>query len=115
MFPGYELLSLIDKSTIGRIYQIGLEGELYYIGAPVIGDHFGPARYRDTVKLRSSPDELAEHLRSLGADHLLIDLLRYPNGFNIDADDPLFAKYFELVRETPRAALYRIRNSVNYT
>jgi hypothetical protein len=114
LFPGRELLSQVDTSSISTLYQIGLEGELYYLDVPVvIGDHYGPARYRQTSELSDRPAALAAHLRALGADHLILDLLRYPNGFNADPEDADFIQHFELVRKTDRAVLYRIRDAGN--
>jgi hypothetical protein len=109
-FPGYELLAQLETPISGKIYQLRFEGEIYYLGPQVMGDHFGVARYKDVIKLLNKPSKLSSHLRSLGADYFLVDVLLYPKITNKMSEAPKYIKHFDLVSGTPRAALYRIRD-----
>jgi hypothetical protein len=66
-YPGFDSL---------KLYQLGLENEIYYLGKPVIGDWFGPYRYRDVLSLGGEGGATATHLRELGANSLLINRTR---------------------------------------
>ena len=62
--PGYEVLSYLRNHLIGKAYQIGLDGSIYYAPHPIWGDIFGPWRYRDYATL--PPMQLWQKLRSGG-------------------------------------------------
>jgi hypothetical protein len=103
---GYDLFRSLPPGTPWRLYQFGFEGELYYAPVPVVGDWFGPARYRRVFELASDPPALATWLDSLGVNGLLVNTARRP--FNAVAFGPRFGEYFELVAETRTACLYRL-------
>jgi hypothetical protein len=108
-YPGFELLGGLRKSLPGTVYQLGFEDEIYYLGTPVLGDHFGRARYTDVERYVGKSAALSKHLHSLGASYLLVNLVRHP-AFVTDATaDPDFPDYFDLLGETSRAVLYRLK------
>ena len=111
-FGGYELLNSLTESRIGTVYQLGFEGELYYLGKDVRGEWFGPGRYADVMSLSLHAPELAQHLADIGADSLLINREREP--FSNQVWAPAFLEYFELTGQTERAALYGIKSPVKF-
>lgn len=106
-FGGYALLLSLPEVQTGVIYQLGFEGELYYLGAEVRGDWFGPGRYQDVMSLSTNAPEMVRHLEKLGAESLLISRSRKP--FSELNWDPAMQQYFELLGQTPDATLYRLR------
>lgn len=61
-----------------HLYQFGLEQERYLLGRNVVGDWFGPYRYRALFDLQDDLPALRRHLESLGVDSLLINRRREP-------------------------------------
>lgn len=98
----YDLLVQLHRQPALKIYQLGLEGVIYYAPNPIWGEIFGPWRYADVIGL--SVSELSSHLRKQGFDTLLI------------RDDPLtpflqqidFPQYFEHMIAGNGAQAYRI-------
>lgn len=90
-----------------RLYQFGFEGELYYAPVPVVGDWFGPHRYRRVLDLAAEPAALAAWLRAEGLNGLLVNTTRAP--FGTVRFGAGFSDAFELVLETPTARLYAVR------
>jgi len=89
-----------------RLYQLGLENEYYVLGRDVAGDWFGPYRYRDVLALADDPAGLAQHLRSLGRDSLLVHHARPP--FDDFAARARLQPVFEEIYRDERVALYRL-------
>jgi hypothetical protein len=108
-FAGYETFRRIENDPTWRVYQFGFEGELYYARFFIVGDVFGPGRYREVYTRAQDAAALAQHFRSLGLNGFLINLERSP--FNEIEFDERFGDHFELVIRTERSALYRLRNS----
>ncbi len=107
---GYDLMRSLGEAPVQTPYQLGFEGEVYYLGRSVRGDWFGPGRYTDTLALTQDAGALSLHLRGLGADGLLVNLAREP--FASQTWDPRMPDYFELVGRSDRAVLYRLRDDV---
>ena len=106
-FSGYDLLLSVPDENLGTLYQLGFEGEFYYLGEDVIGDWFGPGRYGDVAKLSNDADMLSRHLSTLGADSLLINHQREGlNGLEWDRDMNI---YFDLLAQSGSASLYRLK------
>jgi hypothetical protein len=103
-FGGYELLNSFAEQRSGTIYQLGFEGEIYYLGKDIRGEWFGPGRYRDVLALSNDASGLSRHLADIGADGLLVNRARAP--FSGLALTPAFLEYFELLGQTDRAAFY---------
>jgi len=101
---GYDLLTQLNQSSTGRIYQWGLEGVIYYAPHPIWGDHFGPWRYRDVSSLL--PNELAKKLTQEGFETLLVHFATVPG---LEAK-PDFRRYFQEIGEANGNKAYRILN-----
>jgi len=101
--PGYGLLAQLQREPVGRIYQLGLEGAIYYAPQPIWGDWFGPWRYRDVMNLE--PAALREVLARQHFDALLIDTARFPD----IAARPDFERHFSLARTDGTVRLYRLQ------
>lgn len=89
-----------------KLYQFGLENELYVLGADVVGDWFGPYRYNDVWELRNDIPALRDHLLQLDRDSILVNRGReyfadFPAGKELQPE-------FELLYEDKQVALYRI-------
>lgn len=89
-----------------RLYQLGLENELYVMGDHAAGDWFGPYRYREVLALAGDAGALRRHLQGLGRDSLLVNRERPP--FDEFARNFAGGRGFEKVYEDRRVALYRI-------
>jgi hypothetical protein len=105
-FAGYEIFRNVANDPTWRIYQFGFEGELYYARNVVIGDVFGPGRYRDVYARAQDSAALADHLRGIGANGFMINVVREP--FSVIEFDERFDDYFEPVIRTNRSVLYRL-------
>lgn len=99
---GYKVLSYLRSERLGKTYQFGLEGSIYYGPAPIWGDIFGPWRYRDFQSL--APPELASKLAGQGFEFMVVNSLRFPQ---IDAGAE-FSRHFEEVYQADGVILYRI-------
>jgi hypothetical protein len=108
-FAGYDLLRSTGEGAGGILYQLGFEGELYYLGSSVLGDWLGPGRYRDVTSLSGNAAALAQHLKALGVEKLLLNLGRSP--FSDLSWAPAFVDYFEPIARSDKAALYRLGSS----
>jgi hypothetical protein len=104
---GYALFRQLAADPTIRLFQVGFEGQIYYLPPHSIGEHFGPGRYRTIHQLASDPARLAAHIQSLGANAIVINDtvdphrdLRFP---------PEMSRYFDLVIQTPSARVYRLK------
>jgi hypothetical protein len=89
-----------------KLYQFGLENELYVLSADVVGDWFGPYRYSDVWELRNDITALRAHLVQLGRDSIMVNRGREYFA-DLPASNALLPE-FELLYEDERVALYRI-------
>src|SRR5690606_29432567 len=60
-----------------RLVQVGFENGVYFFNGTVIGDHFGPGRYRDILGCslpgcRVSPDRIKRAFARYGARMMLL-------------------------------------------
>ena len=101
--PLKETLDFLKGLPGARIYQIGLEGALYYAPQPIYGDHFGRWRYIDFVNL-SSP-KLAARLAASGFNTLA--LLTKVNQHLFERKD--FLQCFDAIHEDAAAKVFKIR------
>jgi hypothetical protein len=88
-----------------KLYQLGLEDELFVMGENAAGDWFGPYRYREVLALENDAVALRRHLRELGRDSLLVSRERAP--FDEFSRNFSYRPAFEKVYEDPRVTLYR--------
>ena len=107
VLDGYDLFRAMPLDRPWRLYQFGFEGELYYAPVPVVGDWFGPHRYRRVLELAADPPALAAWLRAEGLNGLVVNTRRPP--FSTTRFGPSFSDAFDLILETPSARLYAIR------
>jgi hypothetical protein len=72
--PGYPAFAYLNRTRGASYHLYGLmfERMFYFADGQFLGDHFGPARFRETIALLDDPRALHEHLRGLGCDHFLI-------------------------------------------
>ena len=89
-----------------KLYQLGLENELYLMGEDTAGDWFGPYRYREVLALADDAGALRRHLRALGRDSLLVNRERPP--FDEFSQRASLQPGFDKVYEDRRVTLYRI-------
>lgn len=109
-FSGYDLLLSVPNEDLGTLYQLGFEGEFYYLGEDVIGDWFGPGRYGDVAKLSNDAEMLSRHLETMGADSLLINHQRQGlDGLEWDSE---MGVYFDLLAQSGSASLYRLKTTI---
>lgn len=87
----------------GITYSLLAEDSLFHGEGKLIGDAFGRARYGDVLALLAQPEALAQHLRRLGAQHLLVHKARLGIPFTPGPS-------LRLVYEDPGAALYQLRS-----
>lgn len=101
----YDLLVHLRQLPNLKIYQLGLEGVIYYAPNPIWGEIFGPWRYSDLSGLSASA--LSSYLRKQGFNTLLIRneaLTPY-----LQQSD--FSKYFQHLSPGNGAQAYRIISS----
>ena len=96
------LVSLQANYSNEKIYQLGLEGGLFYGPRRIYGDHFGPWRYRDFEPL-SAPD-LHKKLR----DNNFTVLAVHRNSVNGIEGKPKFHDYFEEIIGSNGDKAYRL-------
>ena len=99
---GYAMWMHLRAHPVGKLYQLGLEGSLYYAPSPVWGDVFGPWRYRDVIDLE--PDELHRKLAAQHFDALVIDTQRLSQV----STRPGFDTHFILLHSEDSIRLYRL-------
>lgn len=103
--PGYPMLQYLRDHPQGRIYQIGLEGEIHYAPQPIWGDHFGPWRYRDYLALDASA--LRRRLVDEGFDALLVHTGRMKTRAMVLR--PEFTRNFALEHQERAIMLFSVR------
>ena len=103
--PGYPMMQYLRDHPQGRLYQIGLEGEIHYAPQPIWGDHFGPWRYRDYLRLDAAA--LRQRLRDEGFDALLVHTGRMRTWAMVTR--PEFSRYFALQRKERAIMLFSVR------
>ncbi len=99
---GYDVLRELPRLNHRGIYQFGLEDSIYYAPQPIWGDCFGSARYRDFAALSAAA--LAERLRAMGIDLLLVHHGRWPG----IAQKPEFGRYFAEILQGREVSAYRL-------
>ena len=99
--PGYEMFqqaNKVEKSYGNRILQIGFERGIYFYQGVVIGDHFGPGRYRDMKTCSpqggcqiDEPERIIDRMRSFNCRLLAVD------GLKVRIDIEKFTPYFNVL------------------
>ncbi len=99
--PGYKALSYLRNHLVGRAYQVGLDGAIYYAPHPIWGDVFGPWRYGDYINL--PPLRLSQRLRSEGFCYLVLG-----SGVHLIDEDKGFRRYFSSIYADNDARIYQV-------
>ena len=100
--PGYGVIEYLKTHQVGKLYQFGMEGVIYYLPNPVWGEEFGPWRYVDYANLGAK--KLHDRLLGEGFTSLLIHTVRFSSV--VSKSD--FNKYFQHVITDGPVTLYRI-------
>jgi hypothetical protein len=106
---GYSAVRWLNENVgTARTYRLFGENLNYYFDGPVIGDHFGLARYSDVTRAMTSGELLYTRLKTFGVTHFFVLTrpdLALPNDASftsrfrqIYADDPVLI--YELVDPT---------------
>jgi hypothetical protein len=99
---GYGMWHYLRDHPAGKIYQMGMEGSIYYAPRPVWGEVFGPWRYRDFATL--APATLHAKLSAQGFDTLVVNTGLMPDV----TTRPEFEKWFTPVHAEQSVHLYRL-------
>lgn len=99
----YGLTQKVKGLNLGKTYQWGLEGAIYFLPTPVYGDHFGPWRYRELDGL--SARQLANKLRREQFQTLLVHRATVP-GLEARSD---FFHYFVPLAESDGDKAYTLK------
>lgn len=101
----FNLLQIANKTPSLTIYQIGFEDSFYFAEGKMIGDHFGPARYRIVLDVLPHSKKLHATLSSMDIQLFLMDK---GERFTMDFDSS-FHNYFKLIAEDHHGKLYRLK------
>jgi hypothetical protein len=101
----FHLLQIANKTPSLNIYQIGFEDSFYFAEGKMIGDHFGPARYRIVLDILPQSKKLHATLSSMDIQLFLVDK---GERFTMDFDSS-FHDYFKLIAEDLHGKLYRLK------
>lgn len=110
--PAYQAFRHARAERPGeRLQQIWLEDHLVYTPAGVepIGDWFGPARHGPLLAATKDAASLHALLVERGAGWLVAPHPAFRGTVVLPTGDPRFPTLFELVFDSPAAALYRVR------
>ena len=107
--PVYPAIASLNR-TLGSgytVWALHAENMPYYARGRFMGDWIGPASFRRVLLDLSSPEELHQRLRRLGADHLLTT----HQGVNLpfSEEDAAFQRWFQPLYADPYAHVYRLR------
>ena len=105
-YPAYQYLNS-TKGASYVLYALYDENMNYFADGTFMGDHFGVARYGDVLSSGVDGATLYTRLRSLGADHLLVNLDRLPPQVPLPQDE-WFAQHFTVLFASAHACLYKL-------
>lgn len=97
-----DTLDYLHAHSMGKIYQSGMEGALYYAPQPIWGDSFGPWRSQDFLHLE--PKALAVKLTQQQFNTLVLHSPSYRGLLS----NPDFPQYFEEAHRTENYSIYRV-------
>jgi 4-amino-4-deoxy-L-arabinose transferase-like glycosyltransferase len=105
---GYDALAALNRArpTGYRAFGLHLERLQLFADGTLLGDWFGPYRYRPVYERLADAPALAAYLRGLGADTLIVPTSEQPAA-RLHAPD--YAAVFEVVAEFPDATTLRLR------
>jgi 4-amino-4-deoxy-L-arabinose transferase-like glycosyltransferase len=105
---GYASLAALNRAHPEgyRAYGLRTERLAYFADGTLLGDWFGPARFRDVFARLGDPASLALHLRGLGAEYLIVPVSELP-AERLTAPD--YAARFDVVDRRSDATTLRAR------
>ncbi|MDZ7762777.1 MAG: hypothetical protein U5L00_21320 [Desulfovermiculus sp.] len=112
--PGYELMRKANEYTPkygDRLYQLGFENLIYFFDGQVVGDWFGPGRYRSIKPGKGSTWDM-NNLRSYFRQHDIQLLVVNSSRFDLDLD-PL-REQAQILYEDEHGILVRIDPGPNH-
>jgi len=101
----FNLLQIANRTPSLNIYQLGFEDSYYFAEGKMIGDHFGPARYRIVLDIHNNSKKLHATLSSMDIQLFLIAEAAW---FTMHLDSS-FQNYFELIAEDHHGKLFRLK------
>jgi len=107
--PVYPAIASLNR-TLGSgytVWALHAENMPYYARGRFMGDWIGPASFRRVLLDLSSPEELYQRLRRLGADHLLTT--HQGGNLPFSEEDAAFQRWFQPLYADPYAHVYRLR------
>ena len=108
---GYQLFQKANTLRVGRnerLMHLGYENAVFFYDGVAVGDHFGPARYRqmlDESGALRSPQEIQAIMQKFGATAFAVNTQRFPN-----ADVSTLFGQFEVVEQTEGGYLLVSKN-----
>jgi hypothetical protein len=107
-YAAFRKASSLAPQYGSRLMQVGFEGSTYFYDGTLIGDWFGPGRYRQTVvfvdPLRLIPAaEMRETMIHFGAKLLAVNL----KFVRFDADD--YSRHFDVILDDGKQALLALK------
>jgi hypothetical protein len=107
--PVYPAIAYLNRTRGSgyAVWALHAENMAYYAHGRFLGDWIGPASFRRVLLDLSSPEELHQRLRRLGADHLLTTNQGIDLPFSEDA--AAFQRWFQPLYADPQAHVYQLR------
>jgi 4-amino-4-deoxy-L-arabinose transferase-like glycosyltransferase len=106
-YPLYKLLNNMGRQNY-KVYALFDENMAYFVDGVYMGDWFGPASYARIVEQFSDGRALYDELKSLGADYLLINNLRFRE---VLPRDSFFRENFTLIDAQGNALLFDLNGT----
>jgi hypothetical protein len=107
--PVYPAIAYLNRTQGSgyTVWALHAENMPYYARGRFMGDWIGPASFRRVLLDLSSPEELHQRLRRLGADRLLTT----HQGINLPFSEnaAAFQRWFQPLYADPHAHVYRLR------
>jgi hypothetical protein len=110
-YPGYVLVRAANEDPAiagGPLYLMGFGDLTYWYQGPVLGDYFGPARYRqvlatdpDSGEQKPDPARMRALADSLGVRAVLVERSLFPG-----LDHRIWSQHFRLVERTDLGSLW---------
>lgn len=105
-YPAYQYLNDVKGSRYS-LYALYDENMNYFADGICMGDHFGPARYRDVLSPGVDGPTLHRRLSTLGAGYMLVNLDRLPRSVPLPVDE-YFAQHFRILYANACVCLYQL-------
>jgi len=110
----YRAVQALNRKHEGdyRLYGLFCENLRYYVDGTLLGDWFGPAKYRLVLHSLHDPEALHRVLRDMDVDYLLVPNLRRwkQRKFRFSTPRPeAMRSHFKIVYRSKLSVIYRLR------